>query len=158
MPELRKSFTPYRNLALENRPEQAPISSPEARFISRPVHASMIPAVRYSKNADSAVLREKTIISPRNASASEWTLPRILKIKISRDTKPAILRELRKGKVRPYELQLARALWKKGANNIFLTTRGCCLGDSVSPNLSTAYSRCLLRVVVSEILSDTRSY
>jgi len=59
MPELKKSFTLYRNLALENRPEQAPISSPEARFISRPVHACMIPAVRYSKNADSAVLREK---------------------------------------------------------------------------------------------------
>jgi len=31
-------------------------------------------------------------------------------------------------------------------------------GDSVSTNLSTAYSRCLLWVVVSEILSDTLSY
>src|SRR5437773_9271653 len=39
------------------------------------------------KMADSAVLREKPIFSPRNASVSEWTLPRILKIKISRDTK-----------------------------------------------------------------------
>src|SRR2546428_9531443 len=47
----------------------------------------MIPAVRYLKNADSPVLREKLIISPRNASASEWTLPRILKTKASRDTK-----------------------------------------------------------------------
>ena len=37
--------------------------------------------------ADSAVLREKPIFSPRNASVSEWTLLRILKIKISRDTK-----------------------------------------------------------------------
>ncbi len=37
--------------------------------------------------ADSAVLREKLIFSPRNASISEWTLSRILKIKISRDTK-----------------------------------------------------------------------
>ncbi len=37
--------------------------------------------------ADSAVLREKTVISPRNASVSEWPLPRILKIKISRDTR-----------------------------------------------------------------------
>jgi len=37
--------------------------------------------------ADSAVLREKPIFSPRNASVSEWTLPRILKTKISRDTK-----------------------------------------------------------------------
>src|SRR5207249_2016215 len=46
----------------------------------------MIPAVRYLKNADSPVLREKPIISPRNASASEWTLPRILKIKNSHDT------------------------------------------------------------------------
>src|SRR6266480_1931878 len=39
------------------------------------------------KMADSAVLREKPIFSPRNASVSEWTLPRILKIKISHDTK-----------------------------------------------------------------------
>ncbi len=39
------------------------------------------------KMADSAVLREKTIFSPRNASVSEWPLSRILKIKISRDTK-----------------------------------------------------------------------
>src|SRR6266699_2201742 len=39
------------------------------------------------KMADSAVLREKLIFSPRNASISEWTLSRILKIKISRDTK-----------------------------------------------------------------------
>ena len=37
--------------------------------------------------ADSAVLREKLIFSPRNASISEWTPSRILKIKISRDTK-----------------------------------------------------------------------
>src|SRR6266566_3778798 len=124
----KNSFTPLSTSSLENRAEQAPISSPEARFISRPVHACMIPAVRYSKNADSAVLREKTIISPRNASASEWTLPRILKIKISRDTKPAILRELRKGKVRPYELQLARAIWKKGANNFSSRREGAVWG------------------------------
>src|SRR6266581_7289342 len=39
------------------------------------------------KMADSAVLREKLIFSPRNASISEWTPSRILKIKISRDTK-----------------------------------------------------------------------
>src|SRR5205809_6750531 len=39
------------------------------------------------KMADSVVLREKPIFSPRNASVSEWTLPRILKIKISRDTR-----------------------------------------------------------------------
>src|SRR6266480_5358369 len=39
------------------------------------------------KMADSAVLREKPIFSPRNASVSEWTLLRILKTKISRDTK-----------------------------------------------------------------------
>ena len=37
--------------------------------------------------ADSAVLREKPIFSPRTASVSEWTLSRVLKIKISRDTK-----------------------------------------------------------------------
>src|SRR6266705_5379693 len=128
MPELKKSFTLYRNLALENRPEQAPISSPEARFISCPVHACMIPAVRYSKNADSAVLREKKIILPRNASASEWTLPRILEIKISRDTKPAILRELRKGNVAHMSFNWRTPSGKKGTNNIFLTTRGCCLG------------------------------
>jgi hypothetical protein len=57
----------------------------------------MIPAVRYSKNADSAVLREKPIIPPRNASAIGRTLPRIYKKILSRDTKLAILRELRKG-------------------------------------------------------------
>jgi hypothetical protein len=56
----------------------------------------MIPAVRYSKNADSAVLREKPIIPPRNASAIGRTLPRIYKKILSRDTKLAILRELRK--------------------------------------------------------------
>src|SRR6266550_2279888 len=39
------------------------------------------------KMADSAVLREKPIFAPRNASVSEWTLSRILKIKISHDTK-----------------------------------------------------------------------
>ncbi len=39
------------------------------------------------KMADSAVLREKPVISLGNVPASEWTLPRILKIKISRDTK-----------------------------------------------------------------------
>ena len=39
------------------------------------------------KMADSAVLREKPIFSPRNASVSEWTLLGILKIQISRDTK-----------------------------------------------------------------------
>jgi len=38
------------------------------------------------KVADSAVLREKPIFSPRIASVSEWTLSRISKIKISRDT------------------------------------------------------------------------
>src|SRR6266566_3691690 len=47
----------------------------------------MIPAVRYLKRADQPVLRERPIFSPRNASVSEWTLPRILKIKISRDTR-----------------------------------------------------------------------
>src|SRR6266581_5964318 len=39
------------------------------------------------ENADSAVLREKPVISLGNVPASEWTLPRILKIKISHDTK-----------------------------------------------------------------------
>jgi len=39
------------------------------------------------KMADSAVLREKLIFSLKTASVSEWTLSRILKIKISRDTK-----------------------------------------------------------------------
>jgi len=77
------------------------------------------------KMADSAVLREKPVISPRRVPASGGPLPRIYKKILSRDTKLAILRELRKGKVRPYELQLAKALWKKGANNIFLTTRRC---------------------------------
>ncbi len=47
--------------------------------------------------ADSAVLRDKPVISPGNVSASGRTLPRIYKKILSRDTKPAILRELRKG-------------------------------------------------------------
>src|SRR5438445_12107594 len=42
--------------------------------------------MRMLKVADSAVLREKPIFSPRIASVSEWTLSRILKLKISRDT------------------------------------------------------------------------
>jgi len=47
----------------------------------------MIPVVPQLKTADSAVMREKPIFSPRSASVSEWTLSRILKIKISRDAK-----------------------------------------------------------------------
>src|SRR6266568_6276026 len=46
------------------------------------------------KMADSAVLREKPVISLGNVPASEWTLPRILKIKISRDTKQPFRRNL----------------------------------------------------------------
>jgi len=38
--------------------------------------------------ADSAVLRDKPVISPGNVPASKWTLPRIYKIKNSHDTKP----------------------------------------------------------------------
>src|SRR5439155_14782425 len=41
----------------------------------------------HGKTRDRLVLREKLIISPRNASASEWPLPRILKTKASRGTK-----------------------------------------------------------------------
>jgi len=48
------------------------------------------------KMADSAFLREKPIISPGNVSASGGTLPRILKIKISRDTKLADLEGIKK--------------------------------------------------------------
>jgi len=46
------------------------------------------------KMADSAVLREKPVISLGKVPASEWTLPRILKIKISRDTKQPFRRSL----------------------------------------------------------------
>ena len=42
---------------------------------------------RIEKRADQPVLRQKAVFSPRNGSVSEWTLSRILKIKISRDTK-----------------------------------------------------------------------
>src|SRR5436853_1226606 len=42
--------------------------------------------MRYLKNADSPVLREKPEISPRNVSASEWPLPRIYKKNFPRDT------------------------------------------------------------------------
>src|SRR2546427_11053446 len=47
----------------------------------------MIQMNAHSKTCDRLVLRQKAVFSPRNASVSEWTLPRILKIKISRDTK-----------------------------------------------------------------------
>jgi len=53
----------------------------------------MIPLVRDLKNADSAVLREKPIISPGNVSAGEWTLLEFRKKILSRDTKLAILKE-----------------------------------------------------------------
>jgi len=46
----------------------------------------MVPLVRDLKNADSAVLRGKQVISPGNVSDGERTRPRILKIKNSRDT------------------------------------------------------------------------
>src|SRR5438445_4581781 len=39
-------------------------------------------------------MREKPIFSPRSASVSEWTLSRILKIKISRDAKQVFGRNL----------------------------------------------------------------
>jgi len=45
------------------------------------------------KTADSPVLREKQVISPRNVSDGEWTRPRIQK-KPSRDTKLGSGREL----------------------------------------------------------------
>src|SRR5438309_7920281 len=48
------------------------------------------------KMADSAVLREKPVISPRKVPASGGPLPRIYKKILSRDTKLAILRKLRK--------------------------------------------------------------
>src|SRR6266480_1774149 len=57
----------------------------------------MIPQMPISKTADLAVLREKPAISPGKVSASGRTLPRIYKKILSSDTKPAILRELRKG-------------------------------------------------------------
>jgi len=39
------------------------------------------------KIADSPVVRDKPAISPRNGSASDWTVPGIYKKNISRDTK-----------------------------------------------------------------------
>jgi hypothetical protein len=49
------------------------------------------------KNDDYAVLREKPAVLPGNLSVSGRILPRIYKKILSRDTKLAILRELRKG-------------------------------------------------------------
>src|SRR5437870_1846337 len=49
------------------------------------------------KMADSAVLREKPVISPRKVPASGGPLPRIYKKILSRDTQLAIMRDLRKG-------------------------------------------------------------
>ena len=60
---------------------------PGGEFHTMPSSRLHNPVNARLKMADSAVLREKTIFSPRNASVSEWTLSRILKIKISRDTK-----------------------------------------------------------------------
>jgi len=49
------------------------------------------------KTADQQVLLDKSAISPKTVSNGENTLPRIYKIKNSRDAKLAILKELRKG-------------------------------------------------------------
>jgi len=48
------------------------------------------------KVADSAVLREKPVISPRNVSASDSILPGIYKKILSRDTKLDSVRALTK--------------------------------------------------------------
>ena len=47
----------------------------------------MIPVVPQLKTADSAVLSEKRIVSPRNVPDSESPLPKIYKKKLSRDAK-----------------------------------------------------------------------
>ena len=46
------------------------------------------------KIAYSPVLRDKPAISPRNGSASEWTLPGIYKKILSRDTEQFFLRNI----------------------------------------------------------------
>jgi len=56
----------------------------------------MIPQMPISKTADSAVLREKPVISPGKVSASGRTLPRIYKKILSSDTKLAILKGVKK--------------------------------------------------------------
>jgi len=68
------------------------------------------------KVGDSAVLREKPAISPGKVSTSQSTLPSILKIKISRDTKLTILRELRKGNL--------LSAWEKGAKQALIWNLG----------------------------------
>src|SRR6266566_5998820 len=70
-----------------NRSEQAQTGNQGGGSHMLPSSRLHYPVNARLKMADSAVLREKTIFSPRNASVSEWTLSRILKIKISHDTK-----------------------------------------------------------------------
>jgi len=53
------------------------------------------------KTADSLVLRDKPIISPRNVSDGEWTLPGIWEKILSRDTKLAVERELTNSNTHP---------------------------------------------------------
>jgi len=59
-----------------------------ARSISCEAHFkhALIQMETGRKTADSLVLRDKPIISPRNVSDSEWTLPGIYKKILSRDT------------------------------------------------------------------------
>src|SRR5438034_5921506 len=58
------------------------------------------------KMADSPVLREKPVISPRNVSASEWTVPRIYKKNRSHDTKQPFWKDIgaRNGPERSFHL------------------------------------------------------
>src|SRR5437773_12092613 len=58
------------------------------------------------KMADSPDLREKPVISPRNVSASEWTVPRIYKKNRSHDTKQPFWKDIgaRNGPERSFHL------------------------------------------------------
>ncbi len=83
----RETLTEHSLRFREDGHRMNPDLRPGGEFHTMPSSRLHNPVNARLKMADSAVLREKTIFSPRNASVSEWTLSRILKIKISRDTK-----------------------------------------------------------------------
>src|SRR5207249_3466832 len=72
----------------QNRSEQTPINDLGGAFHMMPSSRLHDPgSAPIEKRADSAVLSEKRIVSPRNVPDSESPLPKIHKKKLSRDTK-----------------------------------------------------------------------
>src|SRR5205809_4154644 len=94
------------------------------------------------KMADSPVLREKPVISPRNVSASEWTVPRIYKKNRSHDTKQPFWKDIgaRNGPERSFHLLFVSSYSSaifSFSTNYFSTPRG---GISEIKNSFTLYT------------------